>query len=86
LICGSLQIEEGVAMKQWETLEAVERSPNKVSGVWVFRGTRVPVAALFENLRDGASIEQFLEWFPGVKRSQVEAVLNYEVMQLAEAA
>jgi uncharacterized protein (DUF433 family) len=73
-------------MKQWETLEAVERSPDKVSGVWVFRGTRVPVSALFENLRDGASIEQFLEWFPGVKRSQVEAVLNYEVMQLAEAA
>jgi uncharacterized protein (DUF433 family) len=44
----------------------------------------VPVSVPFENLRDGESIEQLLEWFPGVKRSQVEAVLNYEVMQLAE--
>ncbi|MCI0580955.1 MAG: DUF433 domain-containing protein [Chloroflexi bacterium] len=72
-------------MKQWETLEAVEREPGKVSGAWVFRGTRVPVAALFENLRDGATVEEFLEWFPGVKREQVEAVLNYELKTLATA-
>lgn len=65
-------------MKDWEKCEAVERDPDKVSGAWVFRGTRVPVPALFENLKDGASIEQFLEWFPGVKRSQVEAVLDDE--------
>ena len=63
-------------MKKWETLDAVERTPDKVSGAWVFRGTRVPVSALFENLKDGASIDQFLEWFPGVKRSQVESVLD----------
>lgn len=73
-------------MKQWETLEAVERDPNKVSGVWVFRGTRVPVAALFENLRDGATIEEFLEWFPGVERAQVEAILDHEIEMLAVAA
>ena len=72
-------------MKQWETLEAVERDPNKVSGVWVFRGTRVPVAALFENLRDGATIEEFLEWFPGVERTQVEAILDHEIKMLAVA-
>ena len=71
-------------MKNWATLEAVERHPDKVSGAWVFRGTRVPVAALFENLRDGATIDQFLEWFPGVQRSQVEAVLDYEVILLTE--
>ena len=52
-------------MKSLETLDAVERDVDKVSGVWVFQGTRVPVAALFENLRDGATIEEFLEWFPG---------------------
>ena len=75
-----------IIMNQWETLEAVERSPDKVSGVWVFRGTRVPVSALFENLRDGATLEQFLEWFPGVKRTQVEAVLNYEIMAFAGVA
>ena len=69
-------ILEVTIMKQWETLEAVEREPDKVSGVWVFRGTRVPVSALFENLRDGATITEFLEWFPGVARAQVEAILN----------
>jgi uncharacterized protein (DUF433 family) len=62
-------------MNDWKSCDAVERDPDRVSGSWVFRGTRVPVSALFENLKDGASIEQFLEWFPGVKRSQVEAVL-----------
>lgn len=72
-------------MRSWEKCDAVERDPNKVSGAWVFRGTRVPVAALFENLKDGASLDQFLEWFPGVKRSQVEAVLEYEVMTLTDS-
>lgn len=65
-------------MKGWESLNVIERSPDKVSGAWVFRGTRVPVAALFENLRDGASVDDFLEWFPGVTRNQVEAVLDFE--------
>ena len=65
-------------MRQWEALDVVERDPNKVSRTWVFRGTRVPVSALFENLRDGATIEEFVEWFPGVQRSQVISVLNYE--------
>ncbi|WP_242025943.1 DUF433 domain-containing protein [Anabaena sp. FACHB-1391] len=51
-------------MKGWETLDAIERQPDKVSGAWVFRGTRVPVTALFENLRDGATVDEFLEWFP----------------------
>ena len=71
-------------MKDWSNCDAVERHSDRVSGAWVFRGTRVPVSALFENLKDGASIEQFLEWFPGVERSQVEAVLDYEMMALAE--
>ena len=65
-------------MANWENCSAVERNPNKVSGAWVFRGTRVPVAALFENLRDGATIDDFLEWFPGVERAQVEEVLDSE--------
>ena len=72
-----------VMMKQWEMLDAVERNPDKLSGAWVFRGTRVPVSALFENLKDGATIEEFLEWFPGVKRTQVQAILDYELMSLA---
>lgn len=70
-------------MEQWQDCEAVERHPDKVSGVWVFRGTRVPLAALFENLRDGASIEELLAWFPGVQRAQVEAVLEHEALAAA---
>ncbi|MYH63423.1 MAG: DUF433 domain-containing protein [Caldilineaceae bacterium SB0675_bin_29] len=66
-------------MNYWETCKAVERHPEKVGGAWVFRGTRVPVSALFENLRDGATVEQFLEWFPGVERWKVEAALDQGV-------
>ena len=57
-----------------EKLEAVETQRDKVSAAWVFRGTRVPIVALFENLRDGATVDQFLEWFPGVKRKDVECL------------
>ena len=73
-------------MTTCHTCPAVERDPEKVSGAWVFRGTRVPVSALFENLRDGATIEQFLEWFPGVEREQLRAVLDHENEALRESA
>jgi uncharacterized protein (DUF433 family) len=63
-------------MLDWSTCQAVERKPDVVSGAWVFRGTRVPVHALFENIEGGATVDQFLEWFPGVTRDQVEAVLD----------
>ena len=63
-------------MLDWSSCPAVERVPGKVSGAWVFRGTRVPVSALFENLEGGATIAEFLQWFPGVTRQQVEAVLE----------
>lgn len=65
---------------------AIERDPAKLSGTWVFRGTRVPISALFENLKDGGSLDEFLEWFPGVKREQVIAVLDHEIEQLKTAA
>ena len=73
-------------MEMWLTLFAVERDPTKVSGAWVFRGTRIPVASLFENLRDGATVGQYLEWFPGVTRDQVDAVLEHEVRAFSLAA
>ena len=63
----------------------MERSPAKVSGVWVFRGTRVPVAALFENLESGATVSEFLEWFPGVIREQIDAVLEHAARSLEVA-
>jgi len=70
-------------MIDWQTCPTVERSPGRVSGAWVFRGTRIPVRALFENLEDGATVDDFLEWFPGVTRAQVEAVLEHTAASLA---
>lgn len=49
-------------MANWEKCPAVERHPDKLSGVWVFKGTRVPVSALFDNLQDDATVRQFLKW------------------------
>ena len=70
----------------WQTCTAVEQHPDKVSGAWVFRGSRVPVAALFANLRDGASVEEFLECFPGVGPASVGAVLDFEAKALSADA
>lgn len=72
-------------MLDWSQCSAVERDPGKVSGAWVFSGTRVPVKALFENIEDGARVDDFLEWFPGVTRAQVEAVLRHAELSLAAA-
>jgi uncharacterized protein (DUF433 family) len=73
-------------MLDWSNCSAVERSDEKVSGAWVFRGTRVPVRTLFENLESGATIDQFVEWFPDVTREQVKYVLTFaEQHSLTEA-
>jgi uncharacterized protein (DUF433 family) len=69
-------------MTDWSSCPAVERHPERVSGAWVFRGTRVPVIALFENLEAGARVEDFLSWFPGVTREQVDAVLEHAIRSL----
>lgn len=72
-------------MTDWNDCPVVERTPGKVSGAWVFKGTRIPVKALFENLEDGACVDEFVEWFPGVTREQVEGVLEFTQRSLAEA-
>jgi uncharacterized protein (DUF433 family) len=72
-------------MLDWNSCPAVERMPERMSGAWVFRGTRVPVKALFENLETGASIDDFLKWFPGVTREQVQAVLIHAGKSLVVA-
>ena len=72
-------------MIDWSQCSAVERNPEKVSGAWVFKGTRVPVRALFENLQGGASVEDFLDWFPGVTREQANAVLHHAEESLVVA-
>lgn len=65
------------AMIDWSTCKAVERDRERVSGAWVFRGTRVPIAALFENLDDGVTVGDFVELFPGVTLGQARAVLEH---------
>ena len=70
-------------MLDWSSCPVVERDPQRVSGAWVFRGTRVPVSALFENLEDGVKIAEFVEWFPGVTLEQVRTVLEHASQSLA---
>ena len=72
-------------MMNWTQCTVVERIPGKVSGAWVFKDTRVPVQALFENLEGGATVDQFLEWFPGVTRDQALAVLKFAETSLVAA-
>jgi uncharacterized protein (DUF433 family) len=66
----------------WSKCPAVESVPGKVSGAWVFRGTRMPVAAVFENLEDGLTIDEIVEMFDGLTREQVEAVLDFAAQSL----
>jgi uncharacterized protein (DUF433 family) len=65
----------------WSQCPAVESVPGKVSGAWVFRGTRMPVATVFENLEAGATIDDIMDWFD-VTREQVTAVLNFAARSL----
>jgi uncharacterized protein (DUF433 family) len=70
-----------MAAIDWSQCQAVESIPGKVSGARVFRGTRTPVATVFENLESGATIEDIVEWF-GVTREQVTAVLSFAAHSL----
>ena len=69
-------------MTDWTTCPAVERNARKISGAWAFAGTRIPLYALHENLAAGATVAEFVEWFPDVSERQVRAVLEHEAAQL----
>ncbi|HEV3051756.1 MAG TPA: DUF433 domain-containing protein [Longimicrobium sp.] len=73
-------------MIDWSSCPAVERHPERLSGAWLFRGTRVPVAALFENLEDGVPVGEFVELFPGVTLEQARAVLEHAAQSALAAA
>jgi uncharacterized protein (DUF433 family) len=70
-----------MAALDWSQCPAVESIPVKVSGAWGFRGTRMPVATVFENLEAGATIEDIMQWFD-VTREQVTEVLNFAARSL----
>jgi uncharacterized protein (DUF433 family) len=65
----------------WSQCSAVESIPGKVSGAWVFKGTRTPVSVVFENLQDGMTIEELMEQFP-VSREEIRAALAFVVCNL----
>ena len=71
-----------MASLDWSQCPAVESVPGKVSGVWVLKGTRMPVSAIFENLKAGASVDDIMEWFDGLNREQVEAVIEFAARSL----
>ncbi len=68
------------ATLDWSQCDAVESIPGKVSGAWVFRGTRTPVSLVFENLQD-MSVDELIDEY-GVTREQVRAVLQFAAHSL----
>jgi uncharacterized protein (DUF433 family) len=70
-----------MASLDWSQCPDVESVPGKVSGAWVFKGTRTPVAIVFENLEDGMTIDEVVEQFP-VTREQVRTVLEFAARSL----
>ena len=65
----------------WSQCPAVESVPGRVGGAWVFRGTRMPVATVFENLKAGATVDEIMDWFD-VTREQVTAALEFAAHSL----
>jgi uncharacterized protein (DUF433 family) len=70
----------------WSQCPEVTRSPDVMSGAWVFKGTRLTVATIFDNLDDGMTIDEILEQFPSATRKQVHAVLAFASHSLETAA
>ncbi len=68
-----------MAALDWSQGPAVESIPGKVSGAWVLKGTRMPVSAIFENLEAGANIDDIMQWYEGLDRDQVKAVIEFAV-------
>ena len=66
----------------WSECPTVESVPGKVSGAWIFRGTRIPVSAVFENLEDGLTIDEIVQMFEGLTRQQVKSVLDFAAQSL----
>jgi uncharacterized protein (DUF433 family) len=75
-----------MAALDWSQCPAVESVPGKVSGAWVLKGTRMPVSAIFENLEAGANLDNIMEWYDGLDREQVEAVIEFAARSLDKAA
>jgi len=73
-----------VPILNWDECPAVSRSADVLAGTPVFKHSRVPVYSLFENLRGGTTIEEFIDWFPGITKEQVDAVLQFTTQNLKQ--
>jgi uncharacterized protein (DUF433 family) len=71
-----------MANLDWSQCPVVESVPGKVNGAWVLKGTRMPVSAIFENIESGASIDDIMQWYEGLDREQVKAVIEFAVRSL----
>lgn len=71
-----------MASLDWSKCPAVESVPGKVSGAWVLKGTRMPVSAILENIEAGANIDDIMEWYQGLDREQVKAVIEFAARSL----
>jgi len=65
-----------MATLDWSQCPVVESVPRRLNGAWVFRDTRLPVSAVFENLDAGATVDQITEWFD-IAKHQVTEVLEF---------
>jgi uncharacterized protein (DUF433 family) len=74
-----------MAILDWSQCSAVERVPGKLGGAWVFKGTRMPVATVFENPEAGSSVEEVMEEI-SVSREQINAVLHFAAKSLETPA
>ena len=74
-----------MAVLDWSQCPVVEQVPGKVGGAWLLKGTRMPVATIFENLEAGASIDDVLAWYEGLDRTQVQAVIQFAAQSLEPA-
>ena len=74
-----------MANLDWSQCPAVESVPGRVSGAWVLKGTRMPVSVIFENLEAGANIDNIMEWYDGLDREQIKAVIEFAARSLDQA-
>jgi uncharacterized protein (DUF433 family) len=71
-----------MANLDWSHCPVVESVPGRLSGAWVLKGTRMPVSAIFENLEAGANFDNILDWYDGLDRDQVKAVIEFAARSL----
>jgi uncharacterized protein (DUF433 family) len=74
-----------MATLDWSKCSAVESVPGRLGGAWVFRDTRMPVSAVFENLEAGATVDEIVDWF-SISKEQIIEVLEFAARSVSAPA